>query len=384
MHEEMSIKKIIGKIHLWLGLASGLVVFIVSITGSLYVFVDELRPLLYKDKLEIEAPSKATGRVPISEILDEAASQLTLHPIYIIVPNKPNATIEVQSWGENPDAWFYLSQFPDWETVFINPYNGKTVAKNNNGYDFFSLVLITHFTLLLDYELGTVIVGISTLVFVVMLITGLILWWPKNKAASKQRFWFRWKKTTKSRRKNYDLHNIAGFYMMLFALLIALTGLVFAFKWMDNSVQWIANGGNFTKSEVTHHSEIHLSGLDVDELYSFVQTAHPDAHDYTLGFDDHTFKPRYITARMHEHHRYESINYQIDSLGKVTQSPLFSEKTNGEKIKAMNYDIHVGSILGFPGKILAFFASLVSASLPVTGFMIWWGRKKKKKPIKYQ
>lgn len=48
----------------------------------------------------------------------------------------------------------------------------------------------------------------------------------------------------------------------------------------------------------------------------------------------------------------------------------------------MNYDLHVGSILGLPGKILAFFGALIGASLPVTGFLVWWGkRKKKKKPV---
>ncbi len=45
----------------------------------------------------------------------------------------------------------------------------------------------------------------------------------------------------------------------------------------------------------------------------------------------------------------------------------------------MNYDIHVGAVLGLPGKIMAFFASLIAASLPVTGFYVWCGRKKKKK-----
>jgi uncharacterized iron-regulated membrane protein len=43
----------------------------------------------------------------------------------------------------------------------------------------------------------------------------------------------------------------------------------------------------------------------------------------------------------------------------------------------MNYDIHTGAILGLPGKILMFFASLICATLPVTGFVIWWGRRKK-------
>jgi uncharacterized iron-regulated membrane protein len=49
------------------------------------------------------------------------------------------------------------------------------------------------------------------------------------------------------------------------------------------------------------------------------------------------------------------------------------------KLMRMNYDIHVGAILGLPGKILAFFASLLIASLPVTGFMVWWGRRNKAK-----
>ncbi len=49
-----------------------------------------------------------------------------------------------------------------------------------------------------------------------------------------------------------------------------------------------------------------------------------------------------------------------------------------DKIARMNYDIHVGAVLGLAGKILAFSASLIAASLPVTGFYIWWGKKHKK------
>ena len=61
--------------------------------------------------------------------------------------------------------------------------------------------------------------------------------------------------------------------------------------------------------------------------------------------------------------------------GKFEDAPL------ADKIVRMNYDMHVGAILGLPGKILAFFASLIAASLPVTGFYIWLGRKKKRKAV---
>ena len=57
----------------------------------------------------------------------------------------------------------------------------------------------------------------------------------------------------------------------------------------------------------------------------------------------------------------------------------FPEAKAADKLLRMNYDIHTGAILGFAGKLLAFFASLIVASLPVTGTVIWWGRRKKAK-----
>jgi uncharacterized iron-regulated membrane protein len=57
----------------------------------------------------------------------------------------------------------------------------------------------------------------------------------------------------------------------------------------------------------------------------------------------------------------------------------FKNATSSEKLMRMNYDIHVGGIAGLPGKIFACLMSLVIASLPITGFLIWYGRKYKKK-----
>jgi len=62
----------------------------------------------------------------------------------------------------------------------------------------------------------------------------------------------------------------------------------------------------------------------------------------------------------------------------LTYGWLKDSKT-ADKIARMNYDIHVGAVLGLPGKIMAFFASLLAATLPLTGFYIWWGRKYKGK-----
>lgn len=55
----------------------------------------------------------------------------------------------------------------------------------------------------------------------------------------------------------------------------------------------------------------------------------------------------------------------------------FSALSAGAKLKTINYDLHTGTALGLSGKIIAFLASLVAAALPVTGYMIWFGKRKR-------
>ena len=78
--------------------------------------------------------------------------------------------------------------------------------------------------------------------------------------------------------------------------------------------------------------------------------------------------------------KYNRIEMYYDKkTAELLSTKYFEDKNNGDKIEALNYDIHVGSISGLPTKILAFLVSLIVASLPVTGFTVWWGRNKKKR-----
>jgi len=61
---------------------------------------------------------------------------------------------------------------------------------------------------------------------------------------------------------------------------------------------------------------------------------------------------------------------------------LYPRLSAGEKALRMNFDIHTGQILGLPTKIIAFIACIIGASLPVTGFIIWYNRKWAKKKRK--
>jgi uncharacterized iron-regulated membrane protein len=76
---------------------------------------------------------------------------------------------------------------------------------------------------------------------------------------------------------------------------------------------------------------------------------------------------------------YRSASFYYDQrTGQRVGEELPQKMNNGEYLRNMYYDIHVGKILGLPGQLLVFFAALIAASLPVTGFYIWWGKYKKK------
>jgi len=383
----MAFKNLIKKIHLWLGLSSGIIVIILGITGCLYVFEEELRPVIheyyYVDQVQIK-------KLPVSQLLEIAKkANKKANPNQELsgcrILNDDARTVVVWFFEElDKDAIWYWNRYQN-TYLYLDPYNGNILKFEEYNFEFFVFVRMLHQTLCFTGEIGNPIVGTATILFIISLITGLILWWPKNKSAAKQRFWFRWKSTTKWKRKNYDLHNILGYYTMFFSLIIALTGLVWAFKCYDKGIQWLLNGGKTFEKERLVSDTLHYSkNTATDKIYAITRKTHPDAKSYFLFIPEEKDSLATLQSFIKYESRFDDVAMEFDrSTGKTLKTTTYQEKNNGEKFRFINYDLHVGSILGLPGKIVAFFASLVAASLPVTGFLIWWGRNnKKKKPIK--
>jgi len=98
-----------------------------------------------------------------------------------------------------------------------------------------------------------------------------------------------------------------------------------------------------------------------------------DETDALEGFVNHNLDS-YYNVDFYHYDQYTGKELPAEGIW----AGKFKDASLADKIQRMNYDIHVGAILGFPGKLLVFFASLIAASLPVTGFYIWYGRRKKK------
>jgi uncharacterized iron-regulated membrane protein len=370
-------------LHLWLGLASGLVVFIVSITGCIYVFQQDI-----KDALEpwrfVEAQNKPF--VPPSQLLDTALVYMPgLTPTGLTYSNKEGAAAVGYMGSENGMVTF--------TAIFLNPYSGEFLQKQTlgeGGFDFFHFILEGHRALWLPHEIGRPLVGIATLIFLVLLISGLIMWWPKKWSKSNIDKSFKIKWNGKFKRVNYDLHNVVGFYSLLLAFVLGVTGLVWSFTWFADGLYFVTSGGESNPGHHHPHSDVSKAGMFADDTVSMLDKAwyktlalEPNAQGwYMTPILEDEEDAIELTAYQDFGSWYNRNEYYYDQhtleLYRV-QGDRYAEAKLADQLVMLNYDIHVGIVWGMPGKILAFFISLICASLPITGFLVWWNKKKKPK-----
>jgi uncharacterized iron-regulated membrane protein len=220
-------KKIVRKIHLWLSVPFGLILTLVCFSGAMLVFENEIteavRPTLYHQ----EVPANAR---PLS--LDSLMQR-----VEATLPDSVSITgVSIAADATRPYL-FQLSQ-PRRTSLAVNPYSGEILGRTDR-LPFFTTMFRLHRWLLdtmkpgNDVFVGKIVVGISVLAFVFVLLSGLVIWWPKTRQALKARltiplrsggfrFW-------------HGLHVAGGVYALLFLLAMALTGLTWSFPWYNKA-----------------------------------------------------------------------------------------------------------------------------------------------------
>lgn len=371
-------KSVIVFLHRWLGLISGLVVFIIAITGALYAFKEEIldytQPFRFC-KAEQSAPLPPSVLMPVAQQ---------------ILPGKSLHAMYYAGEGRNAKAIFFAEaeEHYYWQ-VYVNPHTGKVVAAIDEETGFFPFILRGHFYLWLPEKIGQPVVAIATLVFFVMLVSGIILWWPKKKKQFKQKISIHW--SARWRRRNYDIHQVVGFYTAVFALVFVVTGLVWGFSWFMKSYYFVASAG---KSYVDYYEPVSVANEKttthaIDKVFYKLLKENPNAqaievhppHDSTsvIAANVNPDRDTYWKTDYRYFDQYSLKEINVDHVwGRWHQASV------ADKLLRMNYDLHVGAMFGLFGKIIACLVSLLIASMPITGFLVWWGRRNKsktKKPV---
>lgn len=377
----MTFKKFIFQAHKILGLTTGIVVFIVAITGCCWVFKEEIQSLTSTQEKIQPQNIPILNPTEVKNIAKDIYPEQTIHGV---IYGESSEIIEVVFYDLDPE--FYQS-------AFLNPYTGEILEIEDHLSGFFAFVLKGHTRLWLPRYIGEEIIGISILIFVIIMISGFILWLPKKYKNLKQRLRFKWKKTTKWKRKNFDLHSIVGFYIIPLALILAFTGLIMSYNWLQKSVYYSLGGDKdptfLIPQNLKQTSSAAHGTLPIDNLLVKLKNENPNAESYEIHYPASSSESIYVEVTNSSGLFYNAdfLYFDQNTLEEIESSTIYGKYKDSkfaDKMLRMNYDIHIGSIGGIAGKIIAFLVSLIIASLPVTGILLWYGRNyKKKKSVKH-
>ncbi len=365
-------RKSIRFIHRWFGILIGLIVILQCITGCIYIFKDEINDLLKSDYLIVQ--KEGNTYQPPSKILQVIQTDYpysTCRQINYIGPDRAVQVVLVDSIGTTKNA-------------YVNPYNLSVLKDENSQDEFFQTVRNLHMYLGLPPKVGKPIVGAANVLFLLLIISGLYLFWPKTSADRKGAFSIKW--GAKFKRLNYDLHRVLGTYLILFALILSITGMIFSFEVIKKTVFHVLNTGQGENSELF----IKPNPADIDEIIPFdkaIDIAYKHVRNTSEQFpmvwisfpQSNSFYFR-IRAYPHVLSFRQLDDYFFNLNANLIDSSIHKNASLGKKVINSIYDIHTGIIFGSLSKIVLFIASLTISSLPITGFIIWKSRERNRKP----
>lgn len=371
-----------GEIHLWLGVASGLVLFIVCLTGTILTFRLEIRHFL-NDGWHVEVPANKEF-LSINKVAWQVQKAEKKGVKSIYVPAEDDKPYEYELRPEKGQRFG--------KVLRINPYDGTVLSEGNPKIDdFFRTMTQLHRWLLLqdvrygekkDIILGRHIVGWSTVIFIIISLTGLILWWPKRWKQLKHGLKVKWNGS--AYRLNYDLHNTLGFYTLPLCLLMAFTGLFWSFGWYRDAVEPIM-GAKFgqapfrpakierdkSKRLLSPEAAMEKAGLVIDHEHG-TYISYPRTRSGAISVTQQ--------AEGYEWMPYAENVYEIHSeTGEILNQQLFKDFTFGEKIANQIKPLHLGSFAGSFSKWIYFITCLIATSFPITGIIIWLKKLKIKR-----
>lgn len=362
--------RIIAWLHLWPSLVSAVILIFVCLTGTVIVYCDEIIDWANRDVLYVK--NKGMERLPTEQLLlnFKKAFPSRSNPGYMVVYRDPARTVKFNSFEREKGLSF----------VYMDPYTGEVLKDDRTVY-FFYVTAHLHNSLLWHGP-GNWIIDIATLIFLLELITGLVLWWPAKwtKTTREASFTVKWK--ARFKRLNYDLHNVVGFYALSICLVLTITGLIIAFHPLaDFTVR--AFGG-----DPGHEWEKQLPVFDAAKVPVPLNTVisntfdrHPDKEAIqvsTFRMDSSGYYGINVARRIGLKSCEDCDAFMIDRyVGRPVE--LTQAATLHEVVENAYWTLHMGTWMGQVGKFVTFTGGLVATSLPVTGFLIWWGRRKKSK-----
>ena len=392
-------KKIFRKIHLWLSVPFGLIITLVCFSGAMLVFENEVNEWFRRDLYYVETVKESP--LPMDKLLEKVATTLP-----------DSVSVTGVSISSDPGRAYQVSlSKPRRASLYVDQYTGEVKGKSERS-GFFMFMFRMHRWLLDSMNPGNegifwgkMIVGVSTLLLVFVLISGIVIWWPRTRKALKNSL--KITATKGWRRFWYDLHVAGGMYALIFLLAMALTGLTWSFPWYRTAfykvfgveVQQRVAQGHEQKSDaqkrdtkLAAHREKKREGNEVrkGERSRRPENNHSDMYSVTSPFvywqeiydklrrQNPEYKQISISSgtasvsfnRFGNQRASDRYSFNTDN-GEFTETSLYQHQDKSGKIRGWIYSVHVGNWGGMFTRILTFIAALLGTALPLTGYYLW-------------
>lgn len=384
---------------MWLSVPFGLIITLVCFSGAMLVFENEVNEWFRRDLYYVETVKESP--LPMDKLLEKVATTLP-----------DSVSVTGVSISSDPGRAYQVSlSKPRRASLYVDQYTGEVKGKSERS-GFFMFMFRMHRWLLDSMNPGNegifwgkMIVGVSTLLLVFVLISGIVIWWPRTRKALKNSL--KITATKGWRRFWYDLHVAGGMYALIFLLAMALTGLTWSFPWYRTAfykvfgveVQQRAAQGHEQKSDaqkrdtkLAAHREKKREGNEVrkGERSRRPENNHSDMYSVTSPFvywqeiydklrrQNPEYKQISISSgtasvsfnRFGNQRASDRYSFNTDN-GEFTETSLYQHQDKSGKIRGWIYSVHVGNWGGMFTRILTFIAALLGAALPLTGYYLW-------------
>jgi uncharacterized iron-regulated membrane protein len=373
------------RIHLYLSLAAGLVILIACLTGAILVFEKEAQMALNPGRYYVEAGTQKLPLQKLEAAVKEAypGSKVGGIKVYTDAERSAEVTVTLKKKEAEKSKAAPGERAPTY-TAFVNPYNGQVLDLYTYRETFFYQVFALHRWLLGGQNsIGKMIVGVATLIFLFILLTGIILWFPATKRILMQRLKIKW--TAGWKRLNHDFHIVLGFYSAIFLFIFAFTGLAWSFEWFNKGIYTVTNSPIKAPEPPQSTFQADAKKIGFDAALSAAKSQYPDVQFYNISAPKDS-TGIYSIAALSNNPVHESATdavYVDQFSGNVLGTLPFSERSLGAKVRSSFKPVHTGSIWGTPSKIIAFITCLLGVTFPITGTVMWINRiRKKKKGVK--
>lgn len=396
--------KLFRKIHLWLSVPFGIIITLVCFSGAMLIFEPEITRAIKSDVYYVSDVKESP--LAMGELMEGVKSTLpdSISITGVTISRDPSRTYQVN-----------LSK-PRRASLFVDQYTGEITGRYER-LGFFSTMFKLHRWLLDSanphgdgVKVGKMLVGISTLIFVIALISGVVIWWPRarNNFAHSMSIPFThgWKGFWKG------LHVAGGMYALVFVLAMALTGLTWSFDWYRTAFYAVCgvehtprsfaqaggaqnksgegrgsgsrddqsrgrggrHGGGRPDGDVRREGRRHSEFGRWQQVYDNLKAQNSDAPQITIGPETASVTLS-TTGNSRAADRYE-FNKRS---GEVTLTTKYAEAKEADKLRGWIYSIHTGSLGGVLTRLIWLLGALLGASLPLTGYYIWIKHLLKKK-----